>query len=635
MAATFSWDTFGDYTPTMLDEVLHNVNSIPPHADTTADDNDRPFDLIIIGGESFSLFVAQQVLAQDPTQRYRILVLDSAPPQLTEPLPNTPTPDQSSPSDLSLASATAIPFGTGGVPWRLTGTHTCPCERRKQLRGREFGAIHFLEGAADSELPREHWPTNLVQELNHTYFSRAIQQLGSNQSNSASHNPLQSTLRDRLFAALTTNRVNNAYPLAELPDHALVLHSSSPSARSINKKDLHRLLGILPGDTRLSRGDLLNLLKLETPLMRQSPPPSAQPLVRRRPELALPEVAPGPPIEPTHAARWKRLAVIPNCQVTRLETTIADGKTRVKEVHMLTGGIAHRVPVPDHGIVVIGLDAIQSARLALLSFPPLPNSNLIGRNLMSHLCSSLTIRIPQAALPTDLSQKRRTSVLTVKGRKLDLAGVRHFHLQITAASMSTPTLSAQGKHRTKFLDPSSPATLVITIRGVGEMEPQNPANRVTLDSHLDDNGLLSTLVQLTPTVQDLELWDAMDQAADDVAQVLADGSPYEVLVGRQFQPVAATQAAQTILPFAERRSKPDATFHGAGTLWMGDDPNTSVTNSHGRFHYITNTYALGPCLFPTIGARDPFLTSTALACYLANHLLGSKSSSTSTTSEAG
>ncbi|WP_460205041.1 GMC oxidoreductase [Scytonema sp. NUACC21] len=27
------------------------------------------------------------------------------------------------------------------------------------------------------------------------------------------------------------------------------------------------------------------------------------------------------------------------------------------------------------------------------------------------------------------------------------------------------------------------------------------------------------------------------------------------------------------------------TYHECGTLWMGDDPNSSVTDSTGRFHY--------------------------------------------------
>ena len=34
------------------------------------------------------------------------------------------------------------------------------------------------------------------------------------------------------------------------------------------------------------------------------------------------------------------------------------------------------------------------------------------------------------------------------------------------------------------------------------------------------------------------------------------------------------------------------TYHEAGTLWMGDNPATSVTNDVGRFHHVNNAYAM-------------------------------------------
>src|SRR4051812_23367149 len=33
-----------------------------------------------------------------------------------------------------------------------------------------------------------------------------------------------------------------------------------------------------------------------------------------------------------------------------------------------------------------------------------------------------------------------------------------------------------------------------------------------------------------------------------------------------------------------------STHHEAGTLWMGSDAATSVTNSDGRFHHLNNVY---------------------------------------------
>ena len=32
------------------------------------------------------------------------------------------------------------------------------------------------------------------------------------------------------------------------------------------------------------------------------------------------------------------------------------------------------------------------------------------------------------------------------------------------------------------------------------------------------------------------------------------------------------------------------TYHEAGTLWMGTDPATSVTDPNGRFHNVTNAF---------------------------------------------
>src|SRR5262249_46231582 len=91
----------------------------------------------------------------------------------------------------------------------------------------------------------------------------------------------------------------------------------------------------------------------------------------------------------------KRLMVVPDVHVTRLVTAQRGGATVVTAVLLKQFGVEQAVPVPDDGIVVIALGTIESTRLALISFPNLPNTNLIGQNLMAHLRSNLTIRIPR------------------------------------------------------------------------------------------------------------------------------------------------------------------------------------------------------------------------------------------------
>ena len=53
---------------------------------------------------------------------------------------------------------------------------------------------------------------------------------------------------------------------------------------------------------------------------------------------------------------------------------------------------------------------------------------------------------------------------------------------------------------------------------------------------------------------------------------------------------------------------------------MGDEVS-AVTNSHCRFHELSNVYVAGPALFPTIGSPNPMLTGIALARRLGDHLM--------------
>jgi hypothetical protein len=220
--------------------------------------------------------------------------------------------------------------------------------------------------------------------------------------------------------------------------------------------------------------------------------------------------------------------------------------------------------------------------------------------------------------------------LFVKGRHDFADGSQgHFHLQVTAAGLATPSSDSEAELFKKNPDVdlfnrqrhTTDTSVVITIRGIGEMQRQNPDNRVTLAWELDEFHLPRAWVTLKPGSRDGELWDVMDQAADDVALVLAAGKPYEVFLGGgAFASTAADQPPSTLMAFPRRRDGIGTTHHEAGTLWMGDDPANSVTNADGRFHHVENAYAVGPALHPSVGSPNPMLTGTALARRLAEKL---------------
>jgi hypothetical protein len=88
----------------------------------------------------------------------------------------------------------------------------------------------------------------------------------------------------------------------------------------------------------------------------------------------------------------KRLMIVSDVHITRLVTAQRNGSTVVTDVLLKQFGAEQSVPVPEDGVVILALGTIENARLALTSFPNLPNTNLIGENLMAHLRSNLTIR---------------------------------------------------------------------------------------------------------------------------------------------------------------------------------------------------------------------------------------------------
>src|SRR5262249_58056588 len=117
---------------------------------------------------------------------------------------------------------------------------------------------------------------------------------------------------------------------------------------------------------------------------------------------------------------------------------------------------------------------------------------------------------------------------------------------------------------------------------------------------------------------DKQTWDAMDALADEVALIFANGQPFEILNAAEGKTIAMPGSAtaadiRAAHPYAKRRDPEGSTHHDAGTLWMGSDAATSVTNEFGRIHDTTNCYVAAPALFPSLGSPNPMLTGVALS----------------------
>jgi len=261
----------------------------------------------------------------------------------------------------------------------------------------------------------------------------------------------------------------------------------------------------------------------------------------------------------------------------------------------------------------------------------------MGKNLIAHLRSNLTIRIPRAAiaanLPPTVVPSLQCSALLVKGKA---ANGRTYHFQITASGLNRLGVDSEAELFKKLpmlediesMLRATDDTVVLTIRGIGEMTPRNPDSFIDLSTIETDFGRPKAVVTLgnskaTPqqfpgsaeTNADRATWDEMDAVSDKIALIFAGNEPFEILAPDKVIPVPAGTPAQRLAvlgQFKNRRDGLGTTHHDAGTMRMGDNIADAVTNDFGRIHDTTNCYIAAPALFPTTGSPNPMLTGVAL-----------------------
>ena len=635
-STSFTLDNMGRFLCNSLQEAVDSS------AQTIAGRR-RDFDAVIIGGGTFGAVVAEHLFITDATRSRRILVLEAGPFVLPEHVQNMPY--MGGAPDLRVPWVNHPALNYSGLIYAVGG------------RSLTWGG--WSPELLDMELAA--WPQTTRDALRTRYFAEASRQIGVKDTNDFIYGPLHTALRKQLHAGLKAAGNGTGLTFTDLLDHPAVRYPD-PGEPPIDAALLRDWLG-LPSTDTTPEDKLRELFKLEAPLAVQSTTLpgffptnkfSAVPGLTRAARLAGSE-ADG--VGSAATAR-KRLMIVPNCHVQELITqTQPDNWVHVTGVRVRQNGSSVDIPLAPqrngrHSAVVIALGTVETTRLALTTFQQSlagRAAQRVGTNLIAHLRSNLAIRVPRAAiaanLPPTVLNSLQCSALLVKGKA---PNGRTFHYQITAAGLGKIGIDSEAELFKKIptlehlgdMLRADDNTVVITIRGIGDMTPHNPDSFVDLSSSDTDFERPKAIVHLgnakaspqdfpgsAQTQNDRTTWDTMDAVSDKIALIFAGDQPFDILASaNSVIPIPAGTKAQrlaALAAFKNRRDDLGTTHHDAGTMRMGDNIADAVTNDFGRIHDTTNCYVAGPALFPTVGSPNPMLTGVALGRRTGDLLNGS------------
>jgi choline dehydrogenase-like flavoprotein len=315
-----------------------------------------------------------------------------------------------------------------------------------------------------------------------------------------------------------------------------------------------------------------------------------------------------------------------DCHVTKLRN---DGG-HVTGVDYVDGDGAPQTAVAD--AYVLAASAIESARLCLLSETPgggaLGNSSgQVGQNAMFHFQTNVNGFFPLRvhgqrglAVSSGLADFRGVEpggaeirvVQTAMGARAYMGGICEF-----SASQGLP-----------ITEDADVYAFQLPVLPLGS-RLKNALRDLPLGQHLfgllmqgEDAPRRENNVTLDPTVRDV--------FGLPVARLTYASHPYEVEARKFYIPVMRDVVSNAgtdrvfLTPCDGLLGGPPTTRHQKGTLRMGNDPATSVTNADGRFHDVDNLYCCDGSVFPTGGGWNPTLTILAMSLRTATGLAGAR-----------
>ena len=146
-------------------------------------------------------------------------------------------------------------------------------------------------------------------------------------------------------------------------------------------------------------------------------------------------------------------------------------------------------------------------------------------------------------------------------------------------------------------------TTLLTIRAFFDQFPSD-SSKITLIDELDPYGMQKASVNWSFSKKDLE----------DISNFLA-----------YFKKTIESKKVGVVEYYDDETLNPKKVIgihsHFIGTLRMGLDPRTSVTDIYGKIHTTNNLYIIGSSVFPSYGFANPVFTIVALSLRTGRHIL--------------
>ena len=568
----FTKDLLGRFVCSTFDEAVNNGG--------------RPFDVAVIGAGMFGAYAADKIYRHAADQNLRVLVLDAGSYLLSTHVQNLPHLGLNPPDTASVGRNAMDPGtrnGVWGIPWHsneaFTGLAYC-------AGGRSIFWGGWAPQMTDADLAA--WPAAARDYLKATYADVELE-MGVKDKADYLSGALNTRLNAALNAVVASPRALDAGVTvkASVDEAPIAVQASAPG----------------PG--------LFSFDKFSSvPMLLES-------------------------IRDDIARRWtlndnsrRRLFLVPRAHVLRLVT---DASGAVTAIDVAYNGVRHSLSTPANLSpdckVVVAAGTIESTRLALESFPLNRAACNIGANFVAHLRTNLTVRVKRSALGLVPSADLEQGGCIVRGEIANTDGTtRRYHFQVLGSSEKGA--NPEGTMWTMVPDIDlfrnllvnrDPDWITIVFRGLGEMTgdknagPGGATSFIDLTNgadpaQVDEFGMRRAWVQFSPTPDDIAAWKKMAAAGFQLAKQLGKNAG-----DVQYLYDGGWQDAIPADPWAKTKDQLGNTHHEAGTLWMGDNPDRSITDATGRFHHVPNAYAVGPAVFSTGGSANPSLTGITLA----------------------